>query len=214
MGEHITHFIGKNEYFIFSLKCSSQICFHCLLESKIIQFFETFQCWIFCCCCLFAKSCRTLWDPVDCSPPGFSVHGISEARVLKGIAISFSTGSSWPKDRTCTSCVSSLADGFFTTKPLGKPKIYSNWRGENLIPRLKQLKNSIHCSLLSKLFLNEMTLWSIVASNHFLQKVNLCKYFIKIKLLTISVFNFYARDLYLVSSICFPGGASGQEPAC
>ena len=53
-----------------------------------------------------------------------------------------------------------------------------------------------------------------MASNHFLQKVNLSKYFIKIKLLTIPVFNFYARDLYLVSSMCFPGGASGKELAC
>ena len=40
--------------------------------------------------CLTAKSCHTLWDPVDCSPPGSSVHGIFQERILELIAISFS----------------------------------------------------------------------------------------------------------------------------
>ena len=39
-------------------------------------------------------------DPLDCSPPGSSVHGISQARILQWVAISFSRGSSWPKDQT------------------------------------------------------------------------------------------------------------------
>ena len=43
--------------------------------------------------------------PVDCSLPGSSVHGISQARVLEWVAISFSRGSSWPRDWTCISCV-------------------------------------------------------------------------------------------------------------
>ena len=37
-----------------------------------------------------AQSCPTLWDPVDCSLPGFSVHGIFQARILEWVAISFS----------------------------------------------------------------------------------------------------------------------------
>ena len=41
-----------------------------------------------------AQSCLTLCDPMDCSPPGFSVHGISQARMLEQVAISFSRGSS------------------------------------------------------------------------------------------------------------------------
>ena len=40
---------------------------------------------LFCCCCLVAQSCPTLWDPMDCSPPGSSVHGISQARVLEWV---------------------------------------------------------------------------------------------------------------------------------
>ena len=38
-----------------------------------------------------AQSCPTLWDPVDCSPPGSSVHGILQARMMEWIAISFSS---------------------------------------------------------------------------------------------------------------------------
>ena len=51
------------------------------------------------------QSCPTLCDPMDCSPPGSSVHGILQARVLEGVAISFSRGSSQPRDRTRVSCI-------------------------------------------------------------------------------------------------------------
>ena len=44
--------------------------------------------------CSVAKSCVTLWDLMDCSPPGFSVHAISQARILEQVAISFSKESS------------------------------------------------------------------------------------------------------------------------
>ena len=47
-----------------------------------------------------AQSCPTLCDPMDCSLPGSSVHGIFQAIVLEWIAISFSRGSSQPRDRT------------------------------------------------------------------------------------------------------------------
>ena len=47
-----------------------------------------------------AQSCLTLCDPMDCSLPGSSVHGILQARVLEWVAISFSRGSSQPRDRT------------------------------------------------------------------------------------------------------------------
>ena len=40
-------------------------------------------------------------DPMDCSPPGSSVHGTSQARILEWVAISFSRGSSPPRDLTC-----------------------------------------------------------------------------------------------------------------
>ena len=48
------------------------------------------------CCCLVATSCPTLCDPVDCSPPDSSVHGILQARILEWVAISFSRDLSNP----------------------------------------------------------------------------------------------------------------------
>ena len=47
----------------------------------------------------------TLCDPMDCIPPGSSVHGIFEARIAEWAAISFSEGSSWPTDWTHVSCI-------------------------------------------------------------------------------------------------------------
>ena len=50
--------------------------------------------------CSVAQSCPTLCNSLDCSPPGSSVLGISQARILEWVAISFSRGSSWPRDWT------------------------------------------------------------------------------------------------------------------
>ena len=58
---------------------------------------------------LWAKAlqlCPILWDPVECSPPSSSVHGIFQARILEGVAIPFSRGSSQPRDQTPISCIS------------------------------------------------------------------------------------------------------------
>ena len=51
-------------------------------------------------CCLVAKMCPNSCDPMDCSTPGSSVYGIFQARILEWVAISFSGGSSWPRDQT------------------------------------------------------------------------------------------------------------------
>ena len=50
--------------------------------------------------CLVAQSCLTLCDAMDCSLPGSSVHGISQARILEGVAISYSRGSFGLWDQT------------------------------------------------------------------------------------------------------------------
>ena len=71
-------------------------------------------------CC--AKSCPTHCDPVDCSPPGSSVHGVLQARILEWVAISFSRGSSQPRDQAEVSC---LAGRFFTLWATGKPMYIS-----------------------------------------------------------------------------------------
>ena len=56
-----------------------------------------------CVCVLVAQLCLTLCNPMDYGLPGFSVHGIFQARVLEWVAISFSRGSSRPKDQTWVS---------------------------------------------------------------------------------------------------------------
>ena len=60
---------------------------------------------------LVFQSCPTLCDPMDCSPPGSSVHGILQAWILEWVACPFSRGSSQPRDWTRVSCI---AGRFFT----------------------------------------------------------------------------------------------------
>ena len=79
---------------------------------------------------LVTESCLTLCDHIDCSPPGFSVHGIIQARILELVAISFSKESSPPRDRIW---VSYTADRLFTnwatmeTKALTKSISYLSY---------------------------------------------------------------------------------------
>ena len=58
--------------------------------------------------------------PMDCSPPGSSVHGILQARGLEWVAMSSSRGFSRPRDWTWVSCVSSLVGRLFTTSAAWK----------------------------------------------------------------------------------------------
>ena len=66
---------------------------------------------------LVTESGSPLCDPTDCSPPGSSVHGIPQARILEWVAISFSRRSSQPRGQTQVSCITGR---FFTTKPPGE----------------------------------------------------------------------------------------------
>ena len=79
------------------------------------------------CTLILTQSCLTLCDPVDCSPPGSSVHGILQARVLEWVAMPSSRGSSWLSNWTYISCVFCIAGGFFTTEPPGKPPVTPWW---------------------------------------------------------------------------------------
>ena len=60
---------------------------------------------------LVTQSCQTLYETMDSNPPGSSVHGILQARILKWVVIPFSRRSSQPRDRTQ---ISNIAGGFFT----------------------------------------------------------------------------------------------------
>ena len=66
------------------------------------------------CVCMCAQSCLTLCDPMDYIPPGSSVHGLFQARILEWFTISYSRGSSQPRDRTSASCVSCTGATWFS----------------------------------------------------------------------------------------------------
>ena len=74
---------------------------------------------------------------MDCSPPGFSVHGISQARILEWVAFSSSSGSSWSRDQTFVSFVSCIVMQILYHWPTGEAqtnnhctlmKLESSWR--------------------------------------------------------------------------------------
>ena len=85
-----------------------------------------------------AQSCPTLWDPMDCSLPGSSLHGILQARVLEWGAIAFSRGSSRPRDRTRVSCIPGGRFNLWATTaiPLLGIKIIENRYLNHNLPKL------------------------------------------------------------------------------
>ena len=76
---------------------------------------------IYVCVCMHAKSlhsCLTLCDSLDCGPPGFSVSGISQARIPEWVAMPSCRGSSQSRDQThvpCVSCIGRWILYHFTT---------------------------------------------------------------------------------------------------
>ena len=111
---------------------------------------------------LIAQSCLILCNLMDCSPQGSSVHGISQARILEWFAISFSQGTTSPKDRTWVShlqgdsllsvsreatYVSALQADSLLSEPRGKPCIYAIhiytvlWVDNALFYHLKMIKD-------------------------------------------------------------------------
>ena len=71
---------------------------------KALHIWTSASLWRFVC----VQLCPTLCNPMDCSPPGSSVHGISQARILEWVAISFSRGSSQSREQTWVSYISCI----------------------------------------------------------------------------------------------------------
>ena len=84
-------------------------------------------------------------DPRDCSPPGSSVHGILQARILKWAAIPFSRGPSQPNDRTWVSCTAGRFFTIWATREASSPFGYVAWRTTGTHAP-KAVCKSIHCS--------------------------------------------------------------------
>ena len=79
--------------------------------------------------CVHAQSCLAFFNPMDHSPPGSTVHGIFQARILEWVVISCSKGSSQPRDWTCisgVSCIGRRVFFFFFFYHQVIPKVYPN----------------------------------------------------------------------------------------
>ena len=111
------------------------------------------------------QSCLTLCNPMDCSLPGSSVHGILQARILEWVPISFFRGSSWPRDRTQVFCI---VGRFFTIWATREYRInrggwFYQWRGK------EEKQNSY---------------WTIRRINAHDDQVNIKNYYVNTKQLT------------------------------
>ena len=102
-------------------------------------------CWQRCVCVCMLQSCPTLCDPMDCSPPGSSIHWILQARIVERVAIFSFRGSSWPRGRILISYISlHWQVGSFTTQLPGKP-INTYW-SPNIRPGGEQIFSVITCN--------------------------------------------------------------------
>ena len=96
-------------------------------------------------CVLVAQLCLTLCDPTDCSPPGFSVHRILQARILEWIVNSFSRGSSWPRDWTQVSHIAGRVFTIWATREALKALFGLDVYSCNPKVRKQKRKSSANC---------------------------------------------------------------------
>ena len=103
--------------------------------------------------CVWPQSWPTLGKPMDCSPPGSSVHGILQARILECTAISFSRGSSRPRDWTPSLILLHWQAGSLPRGPPGKPGNQIVLQIKNVQPLLihtglnsSRLNGPLYCS--------------------------------------------------------------------
>ena len=95
--------------------------------------------------CEVTQSCPTLFDPVGCSLPGFSVHRILQARILEWVTISFSRGSSWPRDRTQVSCIGGRRFNLWATREAQNPGVGSLSLLQGIFPTQGSKPGLPHC---------------------------------------------------------------------
>ena len=99
-------------------RVGTHVCYVSCIDMWVLYHWAT-------CVCLVAKSCPTLCDTVDCSPPGSSAHGIFQARILEWVAIPPAGDLPDPGiEYPVLAEFSALEGAFFTTEPPGKPFIW------------------------------------------------------------------------------------------
>ena len=91
--------------FLYNLPPTSTFCpqIRCQFPQGLVSYYLTY---VYVSVCVYAQSHSTLCNPMDCSRPGSSVHGIFQARILEWVAISHYRESSQLRDLTCITCVS------------------------------------------------------------------------------------------------------------
>ena len=116
---------------------------HFAVHLKLIQHCKSTTCVV-----LLLQSCPTLCNPMDCSLPGFSVHGILLRRILEWVAMLFSRESSRPRDQTSISQVSCIGkQDLYQQHYPGSPKsIYMCVPAESL-QSCPTLCNPLDCTL-------------------------------------------------------------------
>ena len=107
------------------------------------------------CVCSVSQSCLILCCPMECSLPGSSVHGISQARIPEWVALSYSRGSSRPKDRTHISCVSFISRRIlYHSATWETPKVGAHGLAVGRHVRSSQIRDQICVSCTDRQILN------------------------------------------------------------
>ena len=120
------------------------------MEKFYYYYFFNWNVTAFQCCARFAvyakslQSCPSLCNPIDCSPPDSSVHGILQTRILGWNTMPSSRVSSWPRDWTQISC---SASGFFTVEPSGKTSFCCEVKWSEVAQSCLTLCDPKDCSL-------------------------------------------------------------------
>ena len=139
---------------------SHKILKNLYLKHKLTTHYQyTLQCVCMCVCVLVTQSCLALCDPMDCSPPCSSVHGTSQARILKQVAIPFCRGSSTSWDKTWVSCIIGRLFTIWATNIDYQPTI------------------SIHCSIiLLKAWVNHAKFTALIMLPFYHEKTQICTF--------------------------------------
>ena len=103
-----------------------------------------------CTCAKSVQSCMTLCNSMDCSPPGSSVHGILQARILERVAISFSRRPSWPRDRTLVSHVFCIGRWVLYISTTWKAPSYLVLLNGSFLLNTMRFKDCLCCDLSEK----------------------------------------------------------------
>ena len=112
----------------------------------------------------------TLCVPMDCSPLGYCVHGILQARILEWVTMPFSRGSSWPRDRTQATCIAGRFFTIWAIRKAHRPKVclISEQRKDSptskTVPRLRYSDSQHLCPVID--FTARSQLYAPVSTQH------------------------------------------------